>query len=181
MSMKRISYRETLPLLRHFTKSESLNFKTESCQSKFNLFFSFWLFVCPAYLKTWATFSNNRSQNCKWWPKISLFPRARRLCCVFPYLALVLCYSAFDARAPFFRTWGSCCVSPHLALHCVSRAWRPCCVFRAWRSCYVFPRLALELCFLYVALCWVFLRLAPVLCSNAPDVHALHLFLLRAP
>lgn len=37
--MKRISYRETLPLLRHFTKSESLNFKTESCQSKFNLFF----------------------------------------------------------------------------------------------------------------------------------------------
>ena len=172
MSMKRISCRETLLLPRHFTKSESLNFKTESCQSKFNLFFV--MVVCLSsvfknlsYLLK-QSFSKlqvmTKSHSFLALGDCAVFFRTWLLCYVILLLTLVRRFSVLGARAVFPRTWRST-VFPVLGAHAVffalgaramfSHAWRSSfvsCTWRsvefscAWRPCCALTHLTSTLC-----------------------------------
>ena len=144
--MKRISYRETLPLLRHFTKSEFLNFKTESCQSKFNLFFV--MAVC--LFSVFKNFSYLLKQS---FVKLQVMTKSHS------FLALGDC-------TVFFRTWHLCYVFLRLTfvLSCPCLGLVLCFPALGARLC--FPCLAPMLCFSRLAPMLCFSRLAPMLCFS---------------
>ena len=135
--MKRISYRETLPLLRHFTKSEFLNFKTESCQSKFNLFFV--MAVC--LFSVFKNFSYLLKQS---FVKLQVMTKSHS------FLALGDC-------TVFFRTWHLCYVFLRLTFVLS---------FPCLGLVLCFPALGARLCFPCLAPMLCFSRLAPMLCFS---------------